>query len=78
MHDQRGVIDDRSRATESSKSLAVSKVIERLFLFPYMPTVPVVGVVNEGRHGGFLRYLEDYWPCTGGFLVVNAIGNAVV
>ena len=22
-------------------------------------------------------YLEDYWPCVGGFSVVNAIDNAI-
>ena len=52
-----------------------------------MPTVPVVGVEKD-RHTllgpwGYLsrkfrlNYLENYWPCAGGFSVVNAIGIGI-
>ena len=55
----------------------------------YTLTVPVV--VGVGKEEGrtligpwgylnrklpLLSYLGNYWPCAGGFSVVNAIGNA--
>ena len=57
--------------------------------YPPAHFMPIVGVGKERRahklvHGdlqngstSYCNYLEDYWPCAGGFSTLNAIGTKV-